>query len=89
MGDKLFELVTKMYSDTTGRLDSMDKRLDGKADKTDIVVIENKLDTNSKALFDGYKQTYEKLEALETKVDDISHNIETQEMELMILKGGK
>ena len=47
MEDKLFELMTKMYSDITVRLDSMDKKLDGKADKSDIVRIENKLDAAS------------------------------------------
>lgn len=89
MEDKLFELMTKMYSDITVRLDSMDKKLDGKSDKSDIVRIENKLDADSKALFDGYKQTYEKLGVLETKVDSISQKIEKQDVELKVLKGGK
>lgn len=48
--DKLFELMTKMYSDITVRLDSMDKKLDGKSDKSDIVRIENKLDNASKSV---------------------------------------
>lgn len=89
MEDKLFELMTKMYSDITNKLDSMDKKLDGKADKSDIVRMENKQDVDSKALFDGYKQTYEKLGVLETKVDSISQKIEKQDVELKVLKGGK
>ncbi len=89
MEDKLFELMTKMYSDITVRLDSMDKKLDEKSDKSDITRIENKLDTDSKALFDGYKQAYEKLEVLETKVSSISQKIEKQDVELKVLKGGK
>ena len=47
MEDKLFVLMTKMYSDISVRLDSMDKKLDGKADKSDIEHIENKLDAAS------------------------------------------
>lgn len=89
MEDKLFELMTKMYSDITFRLDSIDERLDGKSDKSDIARIENKLDNDAKALFDGYKQTYEKLEVVETKVDSLCMKIEKQEVELKVLKGGK
>lgn len=89
MEDKLIELVTKMYSEMTVRLDTLDKKLDNKSDKTDIVRIENKLDTNSKALFDGYKQTYEKLGTLETKVDNMSQKIEKQDVEFKVFKGGK
>ena len=81
MEDKLFEFMTKMYSDITVRLDTIDKKLDEKADKSDIVRIENKSDSDSKALFDGYKQTYEKLEILETKVDGISQKIEKQDVD--------
>jgi len=33
-----------MYSDITARLDTIDKKLDSKADKSDIVRIENKQD---------------------------------------------
>ncbi len=43
MEDKLFELMTKMYSDITDRLDSIDNKLDEKSDKNDIVRIEDKL----------------------------------------------
>ena len=89
MEDKLFELITKMYSDITVRLDTMDKKLDNKADKSDIVRIENKMDNDTKALYDGYKQTYEKLQVIETKVDSISQEIEKQDVELKVLKGGK
>ncbi len=89
MEEKLFELMTKMYSDITARLDTMDKKLDNKADKNDIIHMENKLDNNSKALFDGYKQTYEKLESLDIKVSDISSKVEKQDVEIRVIKGGK
>lgn len=78
MKENLFEFITKMYSDLTHRLDKIDLRLDGKADMKDIVLLENKIDLNSKALFDGYKQVYEKLDVIEKKLDEISQNVDEQ-----------
>jgi tetrahydromethanopterin S-methyltransferase subunit G len=93
MEDKTFELMTKMYSEMTARFDSVDarfdsveKKLDEKADKADIVLLENKIDANFKALFDGYKQTYEKLSILESKVDDINSKVERQDAEIRVIK---
>lgn len=57
MDDKLFELMSKMYADMNSKLEEINNKLDMKADKNDIVHIEDKLDNNSKALFDGYKQS--------------------------------
>ncbi|MCX7923148.1 MAG: hypothetical protein N3B21_14240 [Clostridia bacterium] len=89
MEEKLFELMTKMYSDITSKLEAMDKKLDKKADKSDIVHIENKSDTNTKALFDGYKQFYEKLNILDNKINELSSKVEKQEVEVKVIKGGK
>jgi tetrahydromethanopterin S-methyltransferase subunit G len=89
MEDKVFELMSKMYSDITARLDSIENKLDSKADKTDIVHIENKLDNNSKALFDGYKQTYEEIREVKKAVEDLSTKVEKQEVEIKVIKGGK
>jgi predicted nucleic acid-binding Zn-ribbon protein len=50
--------------------------------KNDVIVYENKIDKNSKALFDGYKQTYEKLEVIESK-------LEKQDVEIRVIKGAK
>ncbi len=41
MDDKVFELMEKMYADFSKRFDIIDDKLDKKADKTDIVRIEN------------------------------------------------
>jgi len=58
--------------------------------------LENKLDNNSKALFDGYNLVYEKLQehdkrfdSLESKVDNINAKVEKQEVEIRVIKGGK
>jgi hypothetical protein len=89
MEDKLFEMMTQMYSDLTTKLDSINDKLDGKAGKEDIVRIENIFDDNSRSLFDGYKMTYEKLGIIEEKVDEISQKVERQDVEIKVIKGSK
>lgn len=88
MDDKLFELMTKMYSEFTDRFNTIDKKLDEKADRQDIIKLENKIDNDSKALFDGYKQTFEKLTDIEKKVEDISEKVDKQDVEITVIKGG-
>lgn len=92
--DKAFELLAKMYSEFSEfRKDITDKvENNSKETKTignQVTRLEGKLDIDAKALFDGYKQTYEKLGVLETKVDSISQKIEKQDVELKVLQGGK
>lgn len=86
MEDKLFELITKMYADMNSKFDEINKKLDMKADKSGIVRIEDKLEDNSKVLFDGYKQTYEKLTDIEKKVVEISDKIQKQDVEIRVIK---
>ncbi len=87
MEDKMFELVTKMYNEFSEfRKDMNEFR---KETKKDIIRLENIVDTNSKALFDGYKQTFEKLTVVEKKVDDLSAKVEKQDVEITVIKGGK
>ena len=57
--------------------------------KQDIVRLENKMDTNHKALYDRYKLTYEKLITLEKKVDEIENKVEKQDVEIRVIKGAK
>ncbi|TYQ15650.1 UNVERIFIED_CONTAM: hypothetical protein Cloal_2126 [Acetivibrio alkalicellulosi] len=96
MDDKVFEFMTKMYSDISlkletmdKKLETMDKKLDLKSDKTDIVKLENSLDINSKALFDGYNQLYEKVILIEKEVKELSSKVEKQDVEIKVIKGGK
>ena len=128
MGENVYELVTKMYNEFTAKLEVINTKLDGKADKEDItrieeniihieddiigikgkitgmedkitgmednitsikkdiIRLENKFDAHSKVLFDGYKQTYERLVLIEKKVDGISEKVEKQEVEIKVLK---
>ena len=86
MEDKIFDLISKMYSDMNSKLDEVNKKLDMKADKNDIVKIEDKLENNSKALFDGYKQAYEKMTDIEKQLGNISSKVENQDVEIRVIK---
>lgn len=90
MEDKMFELVTKMYNEFSEfRKDMNEFKKDmnefRKETKKDIIRLENIVD----ALFDGYKQTFEKLTVVEKKVDDLSAKVEKQDVEITVIKGGK
>jgi len=89
--EQLFEFMTKMYSDLNGKIDNMDREMkEGfKEVKHDIVRLEDKMDMNHKALYDGYKLTYEKLTTLEKKVDEIDNKVERQDVEIRVIKGVK
>ena len=52
-----------------------------------LAVIENKMDKNHKALYDGYKLTYEKVVALEGKVDVIDKKVDKHDVEIRVIKG--
>ncbi len=78
--EQLFEFMTKMY----GEMQEGFKEV-----KQDIVRLENKMDTNHKALYDGYELTYEKLITLEKKVDEIENKVEKQDVEIRVIKGAK
>jgi len=93
MEDKTFDLMSKMYTEMNSkfdeinsRFDGIDSKLDRKADKSDIVRIEYKLENNSKALFDGYTLTYEKLTDIEKKLADLSIKVEKQDIEIRVIK---
>lgn len=80
MEDKTFTLLETMYAEFTKRFDSVENH---------ILRLENKVDSNSKALFDGYNQTYEKILEVEEKVDEISSRPDSQEFEIKVLRGVK
>ncbi len=68
MEDKSLELLTKLYSEMKQQFDIVNKKLDAKADKTDIIRLENDHGKKLDALFDGYKQHTDILERMETEV---------------------
>jgi len=95
--DKLFNMMEKMYVEFSGKFDKMDDRINGieskMATKEDIkeinrklVVLENKLDNNCKALYDGYIMNSEKLTVVEMKVDGLASKVENQDLEIRVVK---
>ena len=61
---------------------------DVKGLKKDVVRIENKVDSESKALFDGYRQTYEEVVDIKKSVNEISAKVDKQGVEIRVIKGG-
>lgn len=68
MEEKSFELLTKMYSEMSEQFKEINRKLDEKADKSDIIRLENELNPKVDALFDGYRQHTDILERIEKEV---------------------
>ena len=82
--DKLFEFMTKMYSEMQTGFKSVNTRLDNvegeisdiKADVQKIgAKIDGELIPKQQALFDGYKQNTEAIYALSNKVDYLQTDV--------------
>ncbi len=85
----MFNLLEKMYVEIQEMKENMATKNDLANTNQSIVRLENKMDTNHKALYDGYKLTYEKLTTLEKKVDEIDNKVERQNVEIRVIKGTK
>jgi tetrahydromethanopterin S-methyltransferase subunit G len=98
MADELFELMTKMYGDFSGKFDKLENRLETIENrletiekrqlKTDIV-LDHDIRNNILAIQESTQVTYRRLESLEKKVDKLSGQVEQQEFEIKVIKGGK
>lgn len=77
MEDKMFELMSKMYAEMQQGFKDI---------RNDIVRIEDKLDTNSKVLFDGYKQDYELTKEIKDKLDENTRSIDEINMSISEMK---
>lgn len=88
MDDKVFELLEKMYADLSGKLDEVNKKLDQKADKNDIVRLENELKPKVELALEGYQQVYEKLQEHDTRFDSLDSKVQKQDVEIRVIKGG-
>ena len=93
MEDKTFKLMEKMYFDINKRFDALEAKIDLKADKTDIVRIENDHGKKLDALFDGYKQLAEgqaehdkRFDRIETKLDNLSLKVSSHDSKLEVLE---
>ncbi|HOM01772.1 MAG TPA: hypothetical protein PLH43_02950 [Acetivibrio sp.] len=68
MDEKAYELLLNMYIEIKEQLVQINNKLDEKADKNDIIRLENELTPKVQALFDGYKQHTDILERIENEV---------------------
>lgn len=94
MEDKTFELITKMYGEFTSRFNEMEIRFDKietdiQGLKKDVLRIENEHGKKLEALFDGYQQTYEKLDVIEQKLDDLSEKVDRHDIRIQVIEGGR
>lgn len=89
MEEKIFSMLEKMYIEIqemkmATKVELQDIK-ESMATKHDLVKIEGKMDANFKALFDGYNQTYEKLEVLEKKVDRIEKKVDSHDIKIKVI----
>ncbi|MTI66431.1 MAG: hypothetical protein FH753_07500 [Firmicutes bacterium] len=59
------------------------------ATKQDMISLENKIDENHKALYDGYKQNIKGLDEINKRLDKLSDKVDNQEIKLQVLKSAK
>ena len=101
MEEKIFDLLTEMYAEMRKGFKDIDMRFE-KAEsdinelKNDVLRIENTMINNDKALFDGYRQIYEKqqehdkrFDTVERKIDDMNLIIKKHDVEIRIIKEAK
>lgn len=89
MDDKIYDLLERLYIDMQEMNSKMATKEDVMLTRQDIVRIENKMDINHKALYDGYKQSIEELNDLREKLDTLTHKVDNQEIKLQVLKSIK
>ena len=91
MENKTFELLEKMYSDIQSRFDMMGNEIKEvrKEMQNGFVRLENKMDENHKALYDGYKQNSEAITEIREDIKELKSKVENQEIQLRVIRGGK
>jgi len=91
MEDKSFELLTKMYTEFSGKFDNIEKEM--KETNTRLTkietIIENEIKPDIKASLEGYQLVYEKLKEQEKAIELINNKLEKQDVEITVIKGGK
>ncbi len=103
--ERLFDLMSKMYSEfsefrkeTNTRFDSMEDRFDSVEGRLGSVekrldkieiAIEHDIKNDIKALYDGYQATQEKLTNIETIVLDTNRKVEKHDVEIQLIKSSR
>ncbi|NMA35110.1 MAG: hypothetical protein GX940_11295 [Clostridiaceae bacterium] len=94
MEDKAFDLLTRLYGELTEFRQDMNAfrkttEEDIQSLKNEVLQIEQEHGTRLEALLDGYKQTYEKLELVEQKLDALSESVEQNDIKIKVIEGGR
>ena len=76
MEDKIFDLIEKMYSDLKNEIKTVGNQ---------VAKIENDLKPKVETALEGYTVVYEKLDILESKIDNINSKVEKQEVEIRVI----
>lgn len=87
MEDKSFELLTKMYDDFSQKFDEV--KTDIQKISNQVVKLENDLKPKVELSLEGYQSVSEKLTTLEGKIDNLTSKVESQDVQITVLKGGK
>ncbi len=89
MEEKMFELIEKMYAEMNEQFKNVNKKLDEKANKKDIAVIENTVLPKTQIALEGYQAVFEKLQEHDKRFDELSEKIEKQDLEIKVVKAVK
>ncbi|QCX32442.1 hypothetical protein FDN13_01305 [Caloramator sp. E03] len=92
--EKLFELMTKMYSELQSTKTEMQngfKEVKERLEKVENAVtgLEYELKETKKALYDGYAQNTESIKRIEIKLDEISEKVDKHDIKIQVIEGGK
>lgn len=87
MEDKSFELLTKMYSEFSQKFEEV--KSDIQKISNQVVKLENDLKPKAEIALEGYQAVTEKLTILENKIDNLTSKVESQDVQITVLKGSK
>jgi peptidoglycan hydrolase CwlO-like protein len=87
MDEKTFEYLEKILTEVQGVKQEI-HNVKNQVTKIENQVTKIEVDHGNKldALLDGYKQTYEKLEEHDKRFNEIEQKIESQDVEIKVLK---
>jgi hypothetical protein len=89
MEDKTFELFTRLYNEISDFRKEVNMKLDQKADKSDIAIIEYEYGSKLKVALVGNEHTYEKLNVIENKLDILSGKVDRHDIKIQAVEGGR
>ena len=85
--DGIFQVGNKFSKSI--RFSDINYAIASKADKTDIVRMENELKPKVEIALEGYQAVSGKLTVLEDKIDNLTSKVESQDVQITVLKGSK